>query len=154
MTYVESFFALGNTMWHSLLILKMPLKLQVYLDIDFTRFLTQLMLTVHLSPLDSRLFYLEPPVPHSCLVPHSLNHLMRSNTNVSQDLFQNLYVDNVVSGCQTETESLNYFTSSRSILGSASFNLCSWASNCAQLRIAARECNVAEKDNPVKVLGL
>ena len=81
-------------------------------------------------------------------------HLMQSNTSVSRDLLQNLYVDNVVSGCQTETESLDYFKSSRSLLGSASFNLRSWASNCAQLRITAEDHKVAEKDNPVKVLGL
>ena len=36
----------------------------------------------------------------------TLTYLMQSNTNVSQDLLQNLHVDNVVSGCQTETESL------------------------------------------------
>lgn len=134
--------------------------LQVHLDIedrDFTRFLWLS------DPTDANssfvTFRFKVVLFGATCSPFMLSatltyHLMQSNTSVSQDLLRNLYVDNVVSGCQTETESLDYFMSSRSILGSATFNLRSWASNCAQLRIAAEDHKVAEKDNPVKVLGL
>jgi len=80
-------------------------------------------------------------------------HLTRNGSSVSQDLLRNLYVDNVVSGCQLETISLEYFTQSRSILNAANFNLQSWASNNAQLRNTAQHNQVAETNNPVKVVG-
>ena len=81
-------------------------------------------------------------------------HLTQHNSEVSQDLLCNLYVDNVVSGCQTESLCMDYFTASRSVLGNANFNLRSWASNSTLLRSTAAEHNVAESANPVKVLGL
>ena len=81
-------------------------------------------------------------------------HLTYHGSTVSQDLLHNLYVDNVVSGTQTETESLDYFLQSRTILNTANFNLRSWASNNAQLRNAAKQHQAADTNNPVKVLGL
>ena len=81
-------------------------------------------------------------------------HLTQNSSNTSQDLLRNLYVDNVVSGGQTETACVDYFVASRSILGDARFNLRSWTSNSTQLRTTAIEHNVAEGANPVKVLGL
>ena len=81
-------------------------------------------------------------------------HLTQNNSEVSQDVLRNLYVDNVVSGCQTESSCVDYFTASRSVLGNANFNLCSWASNSALLRSTAVAHNVAEGTNPAKVLDL
>ena len=81
-------------------------------------------------------------------------HLTRNGSGISQDLLRNLYVDNVVSGCQTETASLDYFVQSRSILNTANFNLRSWASNNTQLMNTAKQHQAAETNNPVKVLGL
>jgi len=72
----------------------------------------------------------------------------------SQDILCNLYVDNIVSGCQTEATSLNYFTQSRSILSTANFNVLPWASNSSQLMNIAEWHQVAETNNPIKVLGL
>ncbi|HBP53640.1 MAG TPA: hypothetical protein DD643_04535 [Synechococcus sp. UBA8638] len=63
-------------------------------------------------------------------------------------------MDNVVSSSHIEVECLDYFAASRSLLGNAKFNLRSWASNSTHLRTAATEHNVAEADNPVKILGL
>ena len=82
------------------------------------------------------------------------HHLTHNNSITSRDLLRNLYVDNVVSGSHTEAEYLDYFAASRSLLGNAKFNLRSWASNNTQLRTATTEHNVAEAENPVKILGL
>ena len=109
--------------------------LQVHLDIeegDFTRFIWLPNPTNTNSPFVT--FRFKVVLFGATCSPFMLSatptyHLMQSNTIVSLDLLQNFYVDNVVSGCQSEMESPNYFTSSRSILGSASFNLHSWASN-------------------------
>ena len=82
------------------------------------------------------------------------HHLTHNDSITSRDLLRNLYVDNVVSGSYTEAECLDYFATSRSLLGIAKFNLHSWAFNSNQLRTAATEHNVAEADNPVKILSL
>jgi len=51
-----------------------------------------------------------------------LYHLTSNDSSISLDLLRNLYVDNIVVGCQTEAAALN-FTQSRSVLNSANFNL-------------------------------
>ena len=78
----------------------------------------------------------------------------KANDSVtSSDLIHNLYVDNVVSGSCCEEAAVDYFTQIRSILGSANFNLHSWASNSKQLNNIARVHNVISDTNPVKVLA-
>ena len=67
-------------------------------------------------------------------------HLTQCSSTVYKDLLQNLYVDNILSGCPTEEESVAYYTEARTALSEANFNLRSWASNSKQL------CNMAEKD--------
>ena len=81
-------------------------------------------------------------------------HFACKGSSTSQDILCNLYVDNIVSGCQTETTSLDYFKQSRSILSTVNFNLRPWASNNSQLMNIAEQHQVAETNNPVKVLGL
>jgi len=50
-------------------------------------------------------------------------HLTQFCSKVSNDLFLNLYVDNVLSGCSTEAESVTFYTEARRILSAANFNL-------------------------------
>ena len=57
-------------------------------------------------------------------------HLTHCSSTTSKDLLQNLYVDNILSGCSTEEESIVYYTEARKALSDANFNLRSWASNC------------------------
>ena len=81
-------------------------------------------------------------------------HLKQNDLATSSDLIHNLYVDNMVSGSCSEEAAVDYFTQSRSILGSANFNLHSWASKSKQLNNIARAHNVIDDTNPIKVLGL
>ena len=81
-------------------------------------------------------------------------HLTQNTNATSEDLLHNLYVDNLVSGCDSEEAAIRYFTLSRSILSSAGFNLRSWSSNCSLLQTTASQHKVAEHNNPVKVLGM
>jgi len=60
-------------------------------------------------------------------------HLSQNDSAVARDILHNLYVDNQVSGCQTEQGSLNYFLESRALLSNAHFNLRSWTSNSRDL---------------------
>ena len=82
------------------------------------------------------------------------HHLTKNTSNISRDTLRNLYVDNLVSGCHTEGTAVKYFTKSRSLLCSATFNLRSWASNSHyQINIVV-EHQIADTNNPIKVLGL
>ena len=65
-----------------------------------------------------------------------------------------LYVDNVVSGCPSESEAISYYNEARSIMNGAHFNLRSWASNSSQLMDQASRDKISDINNPVNVLGL
>jgi hypothetical protein len=45
-----------------------------------------------------------------------------------------MYVDNILSGADTELSASQYYDESRSIMTEAKFNLCSWASNSPTLQ--------------------
>ena len=81
-------------------------------------------------------------------------HLQRHSSAVANDIANNLYVDNVLTGCATEAEAIDYYTKARSILDKAKFNLRSWSSNSEQVRQSAQRDNVADKNDTIKVLGL
>jgi len=54
----------------------------------------------------------------------------------------------------SEACALEYYNDARSVMSKANFNLRSWASNSPNLRAAAQQVNVADKDTVVNVLGL
>ena len=81
-------------------------------------------------------------------------HLTQNVSATSKDLLHNLYVDNLVSGCESEEAAIQYFTESGSVLNSAGFNLHLWSSNSPLLQTTALQHKVAETTNPVKVVGL
>ena len=82
------------------------------------------------------------------------HHLQQYNTPLSQDIQQNLYVDNVISGGKTEAEAVQYYHEARTILSKAGFNLRAWASNSQQLCTIAMQHNTADSNIPTNVLGL
>ena len=47
------------------------------------------------------------------------HHLNSHNSSVSHDIKRNLYVDNIISGCQSEEAVLHYYTESRIIISDA-----------------------------------
>ena len=79
-------------------------------------------------------------------------HLHKFSTPIAADNETNLHVDNVISGCDSETDSVNYYNTSRSIKSQTKLNLRSWASNSAAAQSQAH--NVAERNDTTKVLGL
>ena len=81
-------------------------------------------------------------------------HLRKYFSPVVADIENNLYVDNVISGCDSEPDAVAFYNEARSILSKAKFNLRSWASNSKQVQTLAQTHNVAEKDDTTKVLGL
>ena len=81
-------------------------------------------------------------------------HLTKNTSPVSDDMQDNLYVDNVISGCNSEKDAVHYYKQSRTIMSQANFNLRTWASNSAQLQSLAKQDGSAETSDTVKILGL
>lgn len=110
-------------------------------DRNFTRFLWP---TLPERP-DSRLqTYRFAVVPFgSCSSPFMLAavldlHLNKASSPIADDMKENIYVDNILSGCNTEEEIMQYYTQARAIMGNAKFNLRSWSSNRQQLVTEAK----------------
>ena len=81
-------------------------------------------------------------------------HLAQYKSPTAQNTLANLYVDNIVSGCPSESEAISYYNKARSIMKGAHFNLRSWASNSSRLMDQASRDKVTDTNNPVNVLGL
>ena len=82
-------------------------------------------------------------------------HLDSHDTPVTKDLKENLYVDNIVTGCDTDKDALSYYEHSRSVMADAKFNLRSWASNSQPLQDQASADGVLDPEtNNANVLGL
>ena len=126
-------------------------------DRDFTRFLW---LSDPTNPESNLVAYRFRVVLFgSVSSPFMLNaalhcHLQKYPSLVATDIENNLYVDNVISGCNTELDAVNFYHKSRSTLSDAKFNLRSWASNSKQVQMLAKTQNVAENNDTTKVLGL
>ena len=74
--------------------------------------------------------------------------------HLAHDMLTNLYVDNIVTGCQSTDEAFKYYHTARSIMKDAHFNLRSWASNSRDITDLASKDGVCDSGNPVNVLGL
>ncbi|XP_065911194.1 uncharacterized protein [Dysidea avara] len=82
------------------------------------------------------------------------HHLKQHNTAVSRDMQISLYVDNIITGCDTEDAAVDYYKQARAIMCSGMFNLRSWSSNSNKLMTNAVQDKTADDHNTVNVLGL
>ena len=82
------------------------------------------------------------------------HHLDQYTSQISSDIKCNLYVDNVISGCQTEGDILSYYTAAKAIMANAHFNSCSWVSNSFELQSRTEDDGVLDTDTTVNLLGL
>ena len=69
-----------------------------------------------------------------------------------QWLKSNLYVDNIISGCDSEHQLMDYYVQSRSIMNQAKFNLCSWSSNSQKLPANAESDQTSDSNTCVNML--
>ena len=81
-------------------------------------------------------------------------HLRKFHSPISDDIQENIYVDNVISGCATEDHLIEYYHQSRSILSKAGFNLRSWASNSPALQQVATKDQTIDCNTTVNILGM
>ena len=81
-------------------------------------------------------------------------HLSQYRFSIAQDMLTNLYVDNIVTGCESEEDAILYYNTARSIMKEAQFSLRSWASNNRKLINLAAQDKVDDGNSTVNVLGL
>ena len=82
------------------------------------------------------------------------HHLQLFPFTTAADMDLNIYVDNLISGCDSPEEALNYYAVSNSILNKAGLNLQSWSSNEQTINVRAVEDGVADSSTASKILGL
>ena len=82
------------------------------------------------------------------------HHLHQHNSILSCDILRNLYVDNILSGCSSEADTIQYYRDARILLSEARFNLRAWVTNSPQLRTITQQEMTADTDVPSSVLGL
>lgn len=82
------------------------------------------------------------------------HHLHLYDTPLSHNIRSNLYVDNIVTGCETESQAIQFFQEARSMMCNAGFNLRAWASNCESLTRKANEDNIGSNSQLTNILGL
>ena len=82
------------------------------------------------------------------------SHLDNHDWNCAKDIKNDLYVDNLISGSDSEEEALQCYNVARSIMAEANFNLRSWASNSNDLQTQATSDNIAATNDVINLLGL
>ena len=126
-------------------------------DQDSTRFLWISDIANPLGDLQTYRFKVVPFGTSSS--PFMLNatldlHLKKFLSPVAKDMKHNLYVDNLISGCNSEQEAVDYYTESRSIMRLANFNLRAWSTNNQKLRAITKEDQSNDSNTCVNLLGL
>ncbi|XP_070537458.1 uncharacterized protein [Ptychodera flava] len=83
-------------------------------------------------------------------IPFILNAVFKTQmetdpeNQTAPDLKQDIYVDDVISGCSTESEAVQYYEEANKLMDSSGFNLRSWSSNSDVVR------KLTEKDDKLK----
>lgn len=81
-------------------------------------------------------------------------HLENSPSSAAQDLLQNTYVDNLVSGKDDLNAAILYYEDAVNTLAQAGFKLRSWTSNNSQLREKFKQDNIQHDKPTTGVLGM
>ena len=86
-----------------------------------------------------------------------LNKLISTNSETEytrKALLDGIYVDNMFHSDNNQTNLVNFFNASRTVLAQGNFNLREWGSNSKQVRDQARSQNVFIEKRNVNALGL
>ena len=81
-------------------------------------------------------------------------HLSKYQSPTANDMKKNIYVDNILSGCNTEEEIVNYYVQAREMMSQAKFNLRSWSSNSRRLQERTTKEQTGDTNPTVNILGL
>ncbi|XP_074651589.1 uncharacterized protein LOC141906245 [Tubulanus polymorphus] len=79
------------------------------------------------------------------------SHLEQYDSPVASDLKAKIYVDNVITSVENESEALDYYRESVKIMSDGGFNLCEWTSNSTALRELAENNNTLNRNEEVNL---
>ena len=127
-------------------------------DRDVTRFLWPSDINNPDSPLSTYLFKsvlfgatCSLFILNSTLLKHLDNN---KHAPAAEIIKRDIYVDNVLSSFENESDLLQYFTESRSLMSNAGMNLLAWTSNSEALRTQVDLDGALDSDVNVRILGL
>ena len=127
-------------------------------DRDVTRFLRPSDINNPDSPLSTYRFKsvlfgatCSPFILSATLLKHLDNN---KHVPAAEIIKRDIYVDNVLSSFENESDLLQYFTESRSLMSNAGMNLRAWTSNSEALRTQADFDGALDSDVNVRILGL
>ena len=81
-------------------------------------------------------------------------HLRKYQSPVSEDIRRNIYIDNIISGLDTEAKLTQYYTQARHTMSQANFNLRLWATNSTTLQKIATADKSTDANTTVHDFGL
>jgi len=81
-------------------------------------------------------------------------HLTKVGSQVAQDLKENMYVDNILSGCKTENQLEVHYKQTRELMSQTNFNLRSWTSNSHRLQVIIARNKTHDPNSTIGLLGL
>ena len=82
-------------------------------------------------------------------------HLQKEGTPLALRILNDIYVDNVLVGLNSTSETSGIYEEAKSIFKRAAMNLREWSSNCLKFMESLPECEKSATGcNSVKVLGL
>ncbi|XP_057379665.1 uncharacterized protein LOC130701903 [Daphnia carinata] len=82
------------------------------------------------------------------------NHLSCETSEVAKDMDVNIYVDNLLAGCNTTEEALTYYKEANFIFQKSGLKLKSWSSNNQHLNSCSASDGVNDGSAQNKILGL
>ena len=83
-----------------------------------------------------------------------IKHLQKYSDPTAVDLSQKLYVDNLLSGVQSEVAAITYFEKAHKIMQEGHFVLRQWCTNSASLQEFIRSHNAGSNSDKISLLGL
>lgn len=81
------------------------------------------------------------------------HHLKKTDTYIAQNIRDNIYVDNLITGTQSVNQAKELYTVSKQLFKDASMNLRDWMSNSQEVLDEIPVCDGA-KGERMKILGL
>ena len=83
-----------------------------------------------------------------------LHHLEKYSSPVAVDISQKLYVDNLHSGVENESEAISYFHEARALMLEGNFVLRQWRTTSLSLQKEVKDNNTSTQSSTVSILGL
>ncbi|XP_046632893.1 uncharacterized protein LOC124312397 [Daphnia pulicaria] len=83
-----------------------------------------------------------------------MHHLKKSTSEIAADILQSVFVDNIITGCESPSAALNYFTEANRIMNEAHLPLQAWGFSDGAVEKSLAEGGSTDPSRLSKTLGL